>query len=232
MHIFGDRTSWIFFLLFSFGASTPIRKGETWLNLKFVPMTLFVIRCILLPGWQLTKSSGFNCVLCSGQSGSGYTSYGSSKTRPGYSSSSGSYSGVSSKINHGRSFDERLSLMIEDMMHLGPNRVSMESHWNVDHIPLGMIQKPYVVYPSSHVIYSNSGYQRAQETHTDRKYTTETFDDIYVPGVPRDHHDQSETGSHHWPQKTHWGNSSSTVWTVGQIWDLCLFLQFELNLNL
>uniref|UniRef100_A0A3Q3A7F5 Uncharacterized protein n=1 Tax=Kryptolebias marmoratus TaxID=37003 RepID=A0A3Q3A7F5_KRYMA len=161
------RTSWICFLLFSIGASLPHRKGPV-------------------------------------QAGSGVGS--GSSTGSGYARDSryggGSYSrgGAYSRYSHGSSgssMDAELAKMIAELVGLGPNRPSIQSHWHADHIPLGMIQAA-PVYPSSHIIHSSSGYQRVRDSQTDNKYTTDTFNDIPVPGVPQD---QPGSGSQ-WPQKT------------------------------
>ncbi|MEQ2175610.1 hypothetical protein GOODEAATRI_019653 [Goodea atripinnis] len=41
------------------------------------------------------------------------------------------------------------------------------------------------VYPSSLIVHTNSGYQRARDFRTDSKYTEDTFDHIPQPGTPK-----------------------------------------------
>uniref|UniRef100_A0A3Q3FGK3 Uncharacterized protein n=1 Tax=Kryptolebias marmoratus TaxID=37003 RepID=A0A3Q3FGK3_KRYMA len=113
-------------------------------------------------------------------------------SQPGYVGA-GSGLGTGSYTRHGSrsgssgsSMNAGIVEMIAAMMLLGPNHPSIQSHWAADQIPLSMIERR-PVYPSSHVIHTNSGYQRVQDSQTDSKYTT---DDAYyyvpVPGVPQD----------------------------------------------
>uniref|UniRef100_A0A3B3DBV9 Uncharacterized protein n=1 Tax=Oryzias melastigma TaxID=30732 RepID=A0A3B3DBV9_ORYME len=67
--------------------------------------------------------------------------------------------------------------MIADTMSHEPERGFPRYAWTSDHVPLGMVEER-PVFPSSHVIKSSSGYQRARDFRSDAKYTQDTFDHI------------------------------------------------------
>uniref|UniRef100_A0A8C6W0M2 Uncharacterized protein n=1 Tax=Nothobranchius furzeri TaxID=105023 RepID=A0A8C6W0M2_NOTFU len=148
--------SWICFLLFSTGASFPVKK---------VPYG----------------------------TGSGYKDSGE-----GFGAGSGFTSGSSfSGFGYDESLDAGIAQMVAELMGLRPNRPYVQFPWTSAHIPLDMVEER-PVYPSSHVVHSSSGYQRARDLRTDSKYTQETFSDIPMPEM---HKDTTGTG-HQWHHKS------------------------------
>uniref|UniRef100_A0A8C6LVJ9 Uncharacterized protein n=1 Tax=Nothobranchius furzeri TaxID=105023 RepID=A0A8C6LVJ9_NOTFU len=94
------------------------------------------------------------------------------------------------------SLDAGIAQMVAELMSLRPNRHYVQFPWNSAHIPLDMVEER-PVYPSSHVIHSSSGYQRARDLRTDNKYTQETFDNI-----PMSAKDAQEATGHQWQHKS------------------------------
>uniref|UniRef100_A0A8C6LNW6 Uncharacterized protein n=1 Tax=Nothobranchius furzeri TaxID=105023 RepID=A0A8C6LNW6_NOTFU len=147
--------SWVCFLLFSIGAGFPARK---------VPYGA---------GSEYTTGGD-----TSSDAGSGYKS-GGPRLGAGSKFTSGSaFSGFGSDS----ALDAGIAQMVAELMSLRPNRPYVQFPWNSDHIPLDMVEE-LPVYPSSHVVHSSSGYQRARDLRTDNKYTEETFSDIPMPEI-------------------------------------------------
>ncbi|RVE59316.1 hypothetical protein OJAV_G00187120 [Oryzias javanicus] len=99
---------------------------------------------------------------------------GSGQTGPGFD-------GSTSRIGSGRgsSFDEQDSGPA-DAMTFKPERPFPRFAWTSEQVPLGMVERR-PLYPSSHVVYTRSGYQRARDFRSDAKYTQDTFDHIPLP---------------------------------------------------
>ncbi|MEY6296493.1 hypothetical protein WJF85_29015, partial [Salmonella enterica subsp. enterica serovar Corvallis] len=150
------RNSWMCLLLFSFCTCAPAQKSQT---------------------------------------GGGYHSRGSGYRR----GSTGSVGGAAFDINTGSgpasSFygagysatqDAAIAQMVADLLRLSPygSRPLLQSHWSYPHVPVEMVEtRP--VFPSSLIVQTNSGYQRARDFRTDSKYTEDTFDHIPQPGTPQ-----------------------------------------------
>uniref|UniRef100_A0A3Q2PLI9 Uncharacterized protein n=1 Tax=Fundulus heteroclitus TaxID=8078 RepID=A0A3Q2PLI9_FUNHE len=112
---------------------------------------------------------------------------GSRRVRPGSDGASfGFTSGVGSNVGSPAAQDAGISQMIAGLMGLRPygSRPLLQFHWSSPQVPLDMVEKR-PVYPSSLIIHSNNGYQRARDFRSDSKYTKETFDNIPQPGAPQ-----------------------------------------------
>uniref|UniRef100_A0A8C7YX94 Uncharacterized protein n=1 Tax=Oryzias sinensis TaxID=183150 RepID=A0A8C7YX94_9TELE len=81
---------------------------------------------------------------------------------------------------------------VAEILRFMPNRPFPRDAWTSDQVPLGTVeQRP--LYPSSHVVKTSSGYQRARDFTSDAKYTQDIFDHINVDGGKQE--GSSETGS-------------------------------------
>uniref|UniRef100_A0A3B3BZM1 Uncharacterized protein n=1 Tax=Oryzias melastigma TaxID=30732 RepID=A0A3B3BZM1_ORYME len=110
---------------------------------------------------------------------------------PGLGTAGSGYSVGSS----GSDFDQQLANVahfIAEVLRFMPSRPFPREAWTSDHVPLGMVeQRP--LYPSSHVVKSSNGYQRARDFSADAKYTQDIFDHIDIDGGKQD--GSSKTGS-------------------------------------
>ncbi|MEQ2259057.1 hypothetical protein XENORESO_006010 [Xenotaenia resolanae] len=82
--------------------------------------------------------------------------------------------------------DAAIAQMVTDLLRLSPysSRPLLQSHWSSHNVPMGMVEtRP--VYPSSLIVNTNSGYQRARDFRTDSKYTDDTFDHVPQPRTPK-----------------------------------------------
>uniref|UniRef100_A0A3Q2ZCF6 Uncharacterized protein n=1 Tax=Kryptolebias marmoratus TaxID=37003 RepID=A0A3Q2ZCF6_KRYMA len=148
-----DRLSWVCFLLFNTGAGLPVKRGE----------------CPTGTGYSFGSGSSYPSEGLG--SGSVYTNSGT-----GFGS--GSDAGLLAPLDGG------ITQMIADLMRLRPKRPSPHFPWTFDHVPLGSFGSvdDRLVYPSSHIVHSSSGYQRARDFRSDTKYTQDTLDHIPLPG--------------------------------------------------
>uniref|UniRef100_A0A3P9MBL0 Uncharacterized protein n=1 Tax=Oryzias latipes TaxID=8090 RepID=A0A3P9MBL0_ORYLA len=92
-------------------------------------------------------------------------------------------------------FDQQLASIahfVAEILRFMPNRPFPRDAWTSDQVPLGTVeQRP--LYPSSHLVKTSSGYQRARDFTSDAKYTQDIFDHINVDGGKQD--GSSETSS-------------------------------------
>uniref|UniRef100_A0A3B3D9K5 Uncharacterized LOC112154377 n=2 Tax=Oryzias melastigma TaxID=30732 RepID=A0A3B3D9K5_ORYME len=145
--------------------------------------------CVVKISWMVFVLFSIGACLPAkqGQSGSGVGSAGS-----GYSSTSGSSVGSGSD---GNLFDQQLASIarfLAEILSFRPNRPFPREAWTSEHVPVGSVeQRP--LYPSSHVVQSSSGYQRARDFSSDAKYTTDIFDHLDVDGGKQG--GSSKTGS-------------------------------------
>uniref|UniRef100_A0A3Q2P7R0 Uncharacterized protein n=1 Tax=Fundulus heteroclitus TaxID=8078 RepID=A0A3Q2P7R0_FUNHE len=119
---------------------------------------------------------------------------------PGFNTAAGltsSFSGVAGGSSAAQDGD--IAQMVANLLRLSPNdrRPVMQFHWSSPQVPLDMVEKR-PVYPSSLIIHSNNGYQRARDFRSDSKYTKETFDNIPQPGTPQN--PESGSKGHHMSQ--------------------------------
>ncbi|KAK5617528.1 hypothetical protein CRENBAI_004730 [Crenichthys baileyi] len=121
------------------------------------------------------------------QTAAGYYSGGSGYSRGETGSGTGSgFVGAGSYVGSKAGQDAGVSQMIADLLRLSPygSRPLLQFHWSAPQVPQGMVAtRP--VFPSSLVVYTDSGYQRARDFRTDSKYTQDTFDHIPQPGMPQ-----------------------------------------------
>ncbi|KAK5614896.1 hypothetical protein CRENBAI_010030 [Crenichthys baileyi] len=128
-----------------------------------------------------------------GETGSGTGSGSSVGDSFGFGSGSsfavgGAFSGVGagSYVGSKAGQDAGVSQMIADLLRLSPygSRPLLQFHWSSPQVPQGMVAtRP--VFPSSLIVHTDSGYQRARDFRTDSKYTQDTFDHIPQPGTPQ-----------------------------------------------
>uniref|UniRef100_A0A3B3BTQ8 Uncharacterized protein n=1 Tax=Oryzias melastigma TaxID=30732 RepID=A0A3B3BTQ8_ORYME len=151
---------------------------QLWLNslLHFVlPDLIMMDQCvgkISLVGLLL-----FSLGACypSRKSGSGQTGLGFDGS---YTSRFGSGRGSNTVLFNEQ--DAGLGQVVTNAMTFKPERPFPRFAWTSEQVPLGMVeQRP--LYPSSHVVYTSSGYQRARDFRSDAKYTQDTFDHIPLP---------------------------------------------------
>ncbi|MEQ2294862.1 hypothetical protein AMECASPLE_008208 [Ameca splendens] len=172
------RSSCICLLLFSFGACAPARKG------------------------QIPSQSG---------SGAGSGSSGGDSFARGTGSGfavGGAFSGVGagSYVGSKAGQDAGISQMIADLLRLSPydSRPLLQFQWSSPRVPKRMAAtRP--VFPSSLIVHSDSGYQRARDFRTDSKYTQDIFHHIPKPGTPQ----SPESGSKEKLSAPAWNVSSS-----------------------
>uniref|UniRef100_A0A3Q2R1C1 Uncharacterized protein n=1 Tax=Fundulus heteroclitus TaxID=8078 RepID=A0A3Q2R1C1_FUNHE len=123
-----------------------------------------------------------------GHPNAGYFSGGSGYSRGGPGSEGASFgftSGVYSNVGSPAAQDAGISQMIAGLMGLSPyGSRPLQFHWGSPQVPLDMVEKR-PVFPSSLIIHSNNGYQRARDFRSDSKYTKETFDNIPQSGMPQ-----------------------------------------------
>ncbi|WP_205684615.1 hypothetical protein, partial [Acinetobacter baumannii] len=107
--------------------------------------------CVVKISWMVFVLFSIGACLPAkqGQSGSGVGPAGS-----GYSSTS-----------DGNLFDQQLASIarfLAEILSFRPNRPFPREAWTSEHVPVGSVeQRP--LYPSSHVVQSSSGYQRARD---------------------------------------------------------------------
>ncbi|XP_023805015.2 uncharacterized protein LOC144981315 [Oryzias latipes] len=144
------KVSWMVFLLFSIGACLPAKQGQSG------------------SGSGSRSGSGFG----SAGYNSGYTSSGGSRYSTGSSVGSGS---------EGNLFDQQLATIarfIAEILSFGPSRPFPREAWTSEHVPVrSLARRP--LYPSSHVVKTSSGYQRARDFSSDAKYTQDIFDHMF-----------------------------------------------------
>uniref|UniRef100_A0A3B5A495 Uncharacterized protein n=1 Tax=Stegastes partitus TaxID=144197 RepID=A0A3B5A495_9TELE len=81
------------------------------------------------------------------------------------------------------------------LKHLVPPRLLPDVNaWNTDEVPLGMIEGPPVV-PSSYIVQSTNGYQRARELLSHSKFSPDIFDHFPLPSVAQPTGKPPVTGS-------------------------------------
>uniref|UniRef100_A0A3P9IGH0 Uncharacterized protein n=1 Tax=Oryzias latipes TaxID=8090 RepID=A0A3P9IGH0_ORYLA len=142
--------------------------------------------CVMKSSWIvfLLFSLGACIPVKQGQSGTGSLS--------GFGTASSGYSGSGSDMNL---FDQQLASIahfVAEILRFMPNRPFPRDAWTSDQVPLGTVeQRP--LYPSSHLVKTSSGYQRARDFTSDAKYTQDIFDHINVDGGKQE--GSSETGS-------------------------------------
>lgn len=69
------------------------------------------------------------------------------------------------------------------LRHLIPPRLLPDVNaWDTDEVPLGLIEPPAVA-PSSYIIQSSNGYQRARELLSHSKYSPDIFDHFLLPPI-------------------------------------------------
>uniref|UniRef100_A0A3P8SUF6 Uncharacterized protein n=1 Tax=Amphiprion percula TaxID=161767 RepID=A0A3P8SUF6_AMPPE len=128
------------------------------------------------PGYDSSFSPG---VAYSGNSGPGSASFSG-----GAAPSSGGGAGFSSAL--GLPLDELPAggpLPWSFLRHLSPLRLFPDVNaWETDEVPLGMIEPPAVA-PSSYIIQSSNGYQRARELLSHSKYSPDIFDHFLLPPI-------------------------------------------------
>uniref|UniRef100_A0A3B3D7J3 Uncharacterized protein n=1 Tax=Oryzias melastigma TaxID=30732 RepID=A0A3B3D7J3_ORYME len=105
----------------------------------------------------------------------------------------------------GRGFDSRgdfgspqrqgsfFDRFVAEIMSLRPARSFPRGAWTSNQVPLGMVE-PRPVYPSSHVIKTGNGYQRARDFRADAKYSQDIFDHMDDEGQQEVHHPTGPTG--------------------------------------
>ncbi|XP_004080181.1 YEATS domain-containing protein 2-like isoform X2 [Oryzias latipes] len=144
--------------------------------------------CVVKVSWMvfLLFSIGACLPAKQGQSGSGSGSRsgpgsGSGSAGFGYTSTGGSSVGSGSE---GNLFDQQLATIarfIAEILSFGPSRPFPREAWTSEHVPVGSVeQRP--LYPSSHVVKTSNGYQRARDFSSDAKYTQDIFDHMDVDG--------------------------------------------------
>lgn len=107
---------------------------------------------------------------------------GSGPTGAGFPSGTGFGGGAPSGSDHGLSDEQEADIydLIADGMSYEPERPFPRFAWTSDHVPLGMVEER-PVFPSSHIVKSSSGYQRARDFRSDAKYSQDIFDHIPLP---------------------------------------------------
>ncbi|XP_023805021.1 uncharacterized protein LOC111946299 [Oryzias latipes] len=139
-----------------------------------------------LPAKQGQSGSGSRSGSGVGSAGFGYTSTGGSRYSTGSSGGSGS---------EGNLFEQQLATIarfIAEILSFGPSRPFPREAWTSEHVPVGSVeQRP--LYPSSHVVKTSNGYQRARDFSSDAKYTQDIFDHMGVDGGKQG--GSSKTGS-------------------------------------
>ncbi|XP_078793331.1 uncharacterized protein LOC144987786 [Oryzias latipes] len=105
-----------------------------------------------------------------------------SPTGAGFPSGTGFGGGAPSGSDHGLSDEQEADIydLIADGMSYEPERPFPRFAWTSDHVPLGMVEER-PVFPSSHIVKSSSGYQRARDFRSDAKYSQDIFDHIPLP---------------------------------------------------
>uniref|UniRef100_A0A3P9MBB6 Uncharacterized protein n=1 Tax=Oryzias latipes TaxID=8090 RepID=A0A3P9MBB6_ORYLA len=80
----------------------------------------------------------------------------------------------------------------QEILSFGPSRPFPREAWTSEHVPVGSVeQRP--LYPSSHVVKTSNGYQRARDFSSDAKYTQDIFDHMGEDGGKQG--GSSKTGS-------------------------------------
>ncbi|XP_020567942.1 uncharacterized protein LOC101169148 isoform X1 [Oryzias latipes] len=146
--------------------------------------------CVVKVSWMvfLLFSIGACLPAKQGQSGSGLGSgFGTAGHNSGYTSTGGSRYSTGSSVgsgSEGNLFDQQLATIarfIAEILSFGPSRPFPREAWTSEHVPVGSVeQRP--LYPSSHVVKTSNGYQRARDFSSDAKYTQDIFDHMDVDG--------------------------------------------------
>uniref|UniRef100_A0A8C7X7D6 Uncharacterized protein n=1 Tax=Oryzias sinensis TaxID=183150 RepID=A0A8C7X7D6_9TELE len=147
------KVSWMVLLLFSIGACLPTKQGQSGSG----------------AGSGSRPGSG------AAEYNSGYTSTGGSTYSTGSIGGSGS---------EGNLFEQQIATIagfIAEILSFGPSRPFPRGAWTSERVPVGSVeQRP--LYPSSHVVKTSNGYQRARDFSSDAKYSQDIFDHMGVDG--------------------------------------------------
>uniref|UniRef100_A0A3Q1GUG7 Uncharacterized protein n=1 Tax=Acanthochromis polyacanthus TaxID=80966 RepID=A0A3Q1GUG7_9TELE len=120
------------------------------------------------------SSPGYDSAFSPGVAYSGSSGPGSASSSGGAAPSSGGGAGL-----FGLPFVPGMSFL----RHLIPHRLFPDANaWDTDEVPLGMIEPPAVA-PSSYIIQSSNGYQRARELLSHSKYSPDIFDHFLLPPI-------------------------------------------------
>uniref|UniRef100_H2LCT3 Uncharacterized protein n=1 Tax=Oryzias latipes TaxID=8090 RepID=H2LCT3_ORYLA len=144
---------------------------------------LYFGACVPLKKSETSLGSGFS--YSSPGFGSDYSGRGSSIF--GYDSRGDFGSGSPRKQAAG--FDR----FIAEILSLRPSRSFPRRAWTSNQVPLGMVE-PRPVFPSSHVVRTSNGYQRARDFRSDAKYAQDIFDHIDEDGQQEGHQATGPTG--------------------------------------
>lgn len=97
----------------------------------------------------------------------------------------GSVPGFDASFYSGSSGPDPFGFQLSEsfLKHMFPNRLFPDPDaWEAPEVPLGMIEPPPVV-PSSYIVQSSNGYQRARELLSHSKYSPDIFDHFLLPPI-------------------------------------------------
>ena len=100
-----------------------------------------------------------------------------SKKTSGSASGSGYGSGVSGSNAGFTAHDADFARFLAALMSLKLDVSSPQFAWTSDQVPMATSEKR-TVYPSSHVVQSSNGYQRARDSSSYAKYFHDAFDHV------------------------------------------------------